>query len=46
MSYNHIKKRIKIELDLFNYATKSDWQNATGVDTLKFAKNVDLANVD
>ena len=26
-----------------NYATKVDLKNATGVDRLKFAKNVDLA---
>ena len=28
---------------LFNYVTKSDFINATGVDTPKFAKKVDLA---
>ena len=28
----------KIELDLSNYATKSDVKNATGVDASKFAK--------
>ena len=30
--------RVKIELDLSNYATKSDLKNVTGVDTSKFAK--------
>ena len=30
--------RVNVELDLFNYATKSDLKNATGVDTSKFAK--------
>ena len=30
--------RAKIELDLFNYATKVDYKNAAGVDTSKFAK--------
>ena len=28
-----------------NYATKLDFQNATGVDTSKFARKVDLANL-
>ena len=28
---------VNIELDLSNYATKSDFKNATGVDTSKFA---------
>ena len=35
--------RVKVELDLSNYATKADLKNAT-VDTSKFAKKVDLAN--
>ena len=32
--------RVKVELDFFNYATKADLKNATGVDTSK----VDLAS--
>ena len=28
-----------------NYATKSDLKNATGVDTSKFAKKIDLASL-
>ena len=36
--------RVKVELYLSNYATKADLTNATGVDTSKFAKKVDLAN--
>ena len=28
-----------------NYATKADWKNATGVDTSKFAKKVDLGSL-
>ena len=36
---------MKVELDLSNYATKVDLENATGVDTSKFAKNVDLASL-
>ena len=35
--------RVKVELDLSNYATKTDLENATGVDTLSIAKNIDLA---
>ena len=37
--------RVKVELDLSNYTTKVDLKNATGVDTSKFAKKVDLANL-
>ena len=33
------------ELDLSNYATKAEIKNATGVDTSKFAKKVDLASL-
>ena len=36
---------MKVELDLFNYATKADLKNATGVDTSKVAKKVDLASL-
>ena len=38
-------RRMKVELDLSNYATKADLKNATGVDTSKFAKKVDLASL-
>ena len=34
---------MKVELDLSNYVTKSDFENAAGVHTSKFAKKVDLA---
>ena len=37
--------RVKVELDLSNYATKADLKNTAGVDTSKFAKKVDLANL-
>ena len=37
--------RVKVELDLSNYATKAYFKNAVGVDTSKFAKKVDLANL-
>ena len=36
---------VKFELELFNYATKADLKNATGVDTSKFAKKIGLANL-
>ena len=37
--------RVKVELDLSNYATKADLKNATGVDTSKFAKKLNLASL-
>ena len=37
--------KVKVELDLSNYATKADLKNATGVDTSKFAEKVNLANL-
>ena len=37
--------RVKVELDLSNYARKTDLKNATEVDTSSFAKNIDLANL-
>ena len=36
---------MKVELDLSNYATKTDLKNATGVDTSSFAKKTDLSNL-
>ena len=36
---------IKVELDLSNYATKADLKNAAGLDTPKFAKKADLADL-
>ena len=36
---------VKVELDLPNYATKSDLKNATGTDTSSFGKKADLANL-
>ena len=32
----------KVEIDLANYATKSDLKSATGVDTSKVARKADL----
>ena len=36
---------VKVESDLSNYVTKADSQNATGIDTLSFAKKVNLASL-
>ena len=36
--------RVKVESDLSNYLTKANLNNASCVDTLKFAKKVDLAS--
>ena len=38
-------QRVEVELDLANYATKTHLKAATGVDTSKFAKKVDLASL-
>ena len=32
--YIHNKSKIKVELDLSNYVTKSDLKNVTGIDLL------------
>ena len=37
--------RVKVEWDLSNYATKTNLRNATGADTSKFAKKVNLASL-
>ena len=37
--------KVKVELDLSNYATKVDLKYATDVDTSQFAKKVDLATL-
>ena len=36
---------VKVDLDLPNYATKTDLKNAKGVDISKFAEKVDLASL-
>ena len=36
---------VKVELDLSNYAAKSDLKNATGVGTSSFAQKIDIANL-
>ena len=37
--------RVKVELDLSNYAMKADLKNETCVDTSKFAKKVDFTSL-
>ena len=37
--------KIKVELDLSNYAIKTGLKNVTGIDTSSFAKKVDLASL-
>ena len=39
------RRKSEIWIDSSYYATKSDLENAAGVDTSKFAKKVDLANL-
>ena len=39
-------RKVKVELDLPNYARKADLKNETVADTSKFAKNVGLANLE
>ena len=36
---------VKVDLCLFNYATKADLKKATSVDISEFAKKTDLANL-
>ena len=43
-SYNHSKNKTKFELDLSNYATKSDLKKATG-NKSKFTKLADLPSL-
>ena len=38
-------RRVKVELDLSNYATKTELKNATGGDASSFANKTDLANL-
>ena len=40
-----LKGRVKFELDLSNCTTKADLKTATGVDTSKFGKKVNLTNL-
>ena len=42
---NSFGGKVKVELDLSNYATKTNLKNATGVDKLSFVKKVNLVNL-
>ena len=44
-TFSHTINKIKIELDLANYAAKSDFKKATGAGASDFAKNADLHNL-
>ena len=37
---NFLGTNVKVELDLSNYATKTDLKNATGLDTSDFTKRL------
>ena len=41
--YNNSRENIKLELDLTNYATKTDLKNITEVDVSSFARKTNLA---
>ena len=41
----YFQAKVKVELNLSNYATKTNLKNATGVDTSSFAKKNNLANL-
>ena len=41
----HSKNKIELELDLSNYAIKSDLKNATCFDTSDFTKKTDLGSL-
>ena len=40
-----LRGKVKVELDLSNYATKKKKKNVTGIDTSSFSKKVDLGNL-
>ena len=42
---NSLGGKVKVNLDLSNYATKVALKNSTGVDSSKFARNVHLASL-
>ena len=42
---NSFGGRVKVELDLSNYATKANLKTTAVLDTSKFTKKVDLANL-
>ena len=45
LKLNSLETYVKVELDLSNYATQTDSQNATGIDTQEFCKKTELTNL-
>ena len=43
--YTRSGNKINLELDFSSYPTKSEFKDATGVDTWRFAKKTDLASL-
>ena len=43
--FTRSKRKIKVKLDLRNYATKSELKNTTGADAFELAKRTDLDNL-
>ena len=43
--YNNSSENIKVELDLSNYATKTDLKNITHADTSSFESKTNLASL-
>ena len=39
------REKVELDFSLSNYAIKADLKNGTGVNTSKFAKKVDFANL-
>ena len=42
---SYSRSKIKVELDLFNYTTKSDLKSTAGSDASEFAKTIDLVGL-
>ena len=43
--YTHSKIKLNVDLALPNYGTKSDLKSATCIDTWKFVRKINLANL-
>ena len=44
-SYESFARDINIQVDLYNYATKTNLKNVTGIDTSKLALKSELASL-
>ena len=44
-SYGSFARDINIQVDLYNYATKTNLKNVTGIDTSKIALKSELASL-